>query len=670
MTKGMPSTPSQKSIDVCRSAPTIVMWWTPWLWSFRMCSLASVLDELRLVFAATQASERDELHSRLDDGNECTHHLADGRGEDIDAANDQHVVGAPGAAHARRRAAAPARGRPDLDVIACAEPQERSRPMAEVREHELAGRTVMQLEGDARFGIDQLGMDEAARAQVHPVLLHAFAPQRHADVADAHRFGDACPPPLLELRAEGRLAAAGLTRHEHALDARASEVNAPLCRRFDDVRSVGGSEHCRLGTEELDRPKGALGVPGADGNVTETDAVERGQRRARDERARVVSADDALAGGDAGRCVAARRRRHPVVEILRRQRHVAGRTGGTARRIDADDLGRRRAKVRADRIVGRTRRPDLALLGERQPCDVPQAARRRGGGESSRSELLPVEGRALEEISELGAIAFVVERVLLRPRPRLDLGREHHSGPRSYSIAASAFPAIRKPTGCCCSSARCASRPAVRARIGTALTTADAKPRSSITAAIGIETFIVSGLFQVSTTASRRQRASWTCGPLTPRASASSRIRSARGSSGRCSGWPNPGARPPDAWIARAISPATVAGSTPDTTRACASSSRRAHSSAAPRMTGPAPRIPAATAPWSDAGSAAIVIRAAMLLGIIPCSAIETSSRSRKKRSSSDGSRPVSSRWKYAVKLSRPIRSPARSRPRTSTLSG
>src|SRR4051812_24221733 len=32
----MPSTPSQKSIDVCRSAPTMVMWWTPWLWSLRM----------------------------------------------------------------------------------------------------------------------------------------------------------------------------------------------------------------------------------------------------------------------------------------------------------------------------------------------------------------------------------------------------------------------------------------------------------------------------------------------------------------------------------------------------------------------------------------------------------------------------------------------------------
>src|SRR5215470_8417644 len=32
----MPRTPSQKSIDVCRSAPTIVMWCTPCVWSFRM----------------------------------------------------------------------------------------------------------------------------------------------------------------------------------------------------------------------------------------------------------------------------------------------------------------------------------------------------------------------------------------------------------------------------------------------------------------------------------------------------------------------------------------------------------------------------------------------------------------------------------------------------------
>ena len=63
-------------------------------------------------------------------------------------------------------------------------------------------------------------------------------------------------------------------------------------------------------------------------------------------------------------------------------------------------------------------------------------------------------------------------------------------------------------------------------------------------------------------------------------------------------------------------------------------------------MTGPQPRIPAATAPCSEPGSAASVMRAATLVGIIPCSAIATSRRSRKKRCSSVASRPVTSRWK------------------------
>ena len=75
-------------------------------------------------------------------------------------------------------------------------------------------------------------------------------------------------------------------------------------------------------------------------------------------------------------------------------------------------------------------------------------------------------------------------------------------------------------------------------------------------------------------------------------------------------------------------------------------------------MTGPAAEDPRRDRALQRVGSAASVIRAATLVGIIPCSAIATSSRSRKKRCSSVGSRPVSSRWKYSVKLSRPIRSP------------
>ena len=122
---------------------------------------------------------------------------------------------------------------------------------------------------------------------------------------------------------------------------------------------------------------------------------------------------------------------------------------------------------------------------------------------------------------------------------------------------------MRKPSGCSCSSARCASRLAVRARIGTALTAFAEKPRSSSTAAIGMETFIVSGRPHAAVTASRSSRARSTCGPLTPRSSASSRIRSARGSSGRCRGWPKPGILSPEARTASVRSRATAAGSAP-----------------------------------------------------------------------------------------------------------
>src|SRR5690606_29177515 len=68
-TKGIPSRPSQKSIEVCRSAPTSVMWWTPCDCSLRMVIHVSslVLDELRLVFAALERAERHQLDARRED---------------------------------------------------------------------------------------------------------------------------------------------------------------------------------------------------------------------------------------------------------------------------------------------------------------------------------------------------------------------------------------------------------------------------------------------------------------------------------------------------------------------------------------------------------------------------------------------------------------------------
>ena len=87
--------------------------------------------------------------------------------------------------------------------------------------------------------------------------------------------------------------------------------------------------------------------------------------------------------------------------------------------------------MRADRIVGRARRPELALVGQRQLCDVREFASRPIGGEPRRRQLLAIEGRAVEEVGELSPVARSVDSELLCPRPRLDLGREYQWGPSS-----------------------------------------------------------------------------------------------------------------------------------------------------------------------------------------------------------------------------------------------
>src|ERR1700688_749254 len=61
----MPSTPSQKSIDICRPAPVSVMWCTPWLWSFCIVSTVNSyhtsLDFCELRQQATLAGISDKV---------------------------------------------------------------------------------------------------------------------------------------------------------------------------------------------------------------------------------------------------------------------------------------------------------------------------------------------------------------------------------------------------------------------------------------------------------------------------------------------------------------------------------------------------------------------------------------------------------------------------------
>ena len=281
------------------------------------------------------------------------------------------------------------------------------------------------------------------------------------------------------------------------------------CAAYDGVSTAAS------GPQEAQREHQPLGVAGAEGQVTEADAVERRERRAGREGSGVVRRDDPLAGLHARGRVAARRRRDPVLEVARGQRDVARRAGRAAGGVDAHDLvlaARRGASRTASSGVVVARSSCFSVSGRRGRSASPPAS--AGRLDADRAELLPVEGGALQQVGDLLAVRGVVEGELLVPRPRLDGRVEHRHGSRSYVIASSAWAAMRKPTGCCLLLGE------VREQAGGAREQRDGldgrrwrSPRSSSTAAIGIETFMTSGRPHASATASRKARASATCGP-------------------------------------------------------------------------------------------------------------------------------------------------------------
>ena len=310
----------------------------------------------------------------------------------------------------------------------------------------------------------------------------------------------------------------------------------------------------------------------------------------------------------------------------------------------------------------------LVLLGQRQRARCRRARRRVA---SRPRQLLAVERRALEQVGELRAVGGVVERELLVPRAGLDLRLEHH-GARTRSPPRR-LAASRKPSGCSCSSARWASR------LGGARQDRDRLDRRGREAEVE----------QHRGDRHRRRSSAAACPRPRRRASRNAARerdvrpahrrarRRARGSArragraGRCTRMAEArAALPPAAWIAAR----ELARRRPPARR------RRPPAPAPPRAAARTPRrcrgspgrsrgCPAATAPCSEPGSAASVIRAATLVGIIPCSAIATSSRSRKKRWSSVGSRAGQQQVEVLGEAQPAHQVAARSRPRTSTRS-
>ena len=96
----------------------------------------------------------------------------------------------------------------------------------------------------------------------------------------------------------------------------------------------------------------------------------------------------------------------------------------------------------------------------------------------------------------------------------------------------------------------------------------------------------------------------------------------------------------------------------------------RAVSSTTPRNTLPAPRRPAATAPWSDSVAPVHVSRAARTLGVRPWSASATRAASKRRVSPGDGIRSAVRKNASSVKVTWPMSSVARLRPRTVMVSG
>ena len=241
----------------------------------------------------------------LTSGGERAHDLADGRGEDVDAAHDEHVVGAPDAAHARGRAAAAARrssgpGRDRACGSAAAAPRDagdasaRARPLAPS-----ASSTATPVSGSISSAWTKpraprcmpscSSHSPQSETPMSPMPIASVTRAPQPSSSFARKAGS--PPP-----------GSPATSTRSTLDA--AEIEVALGRPLDEIGGIGGREHGGFGPEQLDRHHQPLGVPGADRDVAEAEAVEGGQRRTRHERPGVVGGDDALAGGDAGGRVA------------------------------------------------------------------------------------------------------------------------------------------------------------------------------------------------------------------------------------------------------------------------------------------------------------------------------------------------------------------------------
>src|SRR3569832_1591622 len=266
--------------------------------------------------------------------------LLDLTGEDVDATDDQHVVGPAGnlghTAHRRLYT------RQQPGEVAGTVTDARQRLLGQRGAHQLALRAL----GQHRTG---LGVDDLGEEMVLPDGRAGFAGEllRHART---HHFGQAVNVARLDIASLLDLVAPalgpGLGAEDAVAQRRGARVAALAAELVEDGEHVARRDHDDLGPEVADQLDLLLGLAarhGDDGAAQRLGAVMRAEPAGN--QAEAVGDMDLHPRPPAGRMDATRDQRRPDADILRGIADDGRHTGGARRRVDARHLlGRHRGR--------------------------------------------------------------------------------------------------------------------------------------------------------------------------------------------------------------------------------------------------------------------------------------------------------------------------------------
>ena len=359
-------------------------------------------------------------------------HLLDLGGEDVHAADDQHVVAAPGdLVDAPHRAAGAGQ---QAGEVAGAVADHRHRLLGERGEHQLAAFAVGQhLSGDR---VDDLGVEV-----VFPDVRAVLVADELAGHARAHDLGQAIHVDRVDAQHALDLGAHLVGPRlgaEHAQPQRGrGRVEPHALHRVGQRQHVGRRGHDHRGAELLDELDLLLGVAAAhrDHRGAERLAAVVGAEAAGEEAVAVGVEDDVLAAR-AGHAQRARHDRGPALDVALGVADHGGTAGGAGRGVHTHHLGHRHREEAVGVVVAQ-----VLLGGEGEPRQVGQAL------EVGRPHAGGLEGVAV--------VRHVVVSMLQRPAHALELQRlqlgaahllgggvlsAHRPAPRSCARSAGSRP--------------------------------------------------------------------------------------------------------------------------------------------------------------------------------------------------------------------------------------